>query len=143
MRAAVADDAGPVRDLDAMLFGPDSWSLAGVLSELTGPDRRAVVAVEGDMLVGYAVTMGTAEVVDLQRIAVRPGHRRRGVAGALLRALLDAATAAGAQRMLLEVSAVNTGALCFYERAGFAGIGRRRRYYRDGSDALLLARDLP
>jgi ribosomal-protein-alanine N-acetyltransferase len=143
VRPAVADDARPVRDLEAMLFGPDAWSLPSVLAELTGPDRRAVVAVEDDVLVGYAVTMGGAEVVDLQRIAVRPEHRRRGVAAALLRALLDAAVAAGAQRMLLEVSVANTAALGFYERAGFAGIGRRRRYYRDGSDAMVLARDLP
>ena len=142
VRPAVADDARPVRDLDAMLFGPDAWSLVSVLAELTGPDRRAMVAVEDDLLVGYAVTMGDGEVVDLQRMAVRPEHRRRGVAAALLRQLVDAATVAGAQRMLLEVSAENTAALGFYERAAFAGISRRRRYYRDGSDALVLARDL-
>jgi ribosomal protein S18 acetylase RimI-like enzyme len=44
--------------------------------------------------------------------------------------------------MLLEVSTENTAALGFYERARFVGISRRRGYYRDGSDALVLARDL-
>ena len=47
----------------------------------------------------------------------------------------------GATRILLEVSADNAGALAFYEAEGFAEIDRRRRYYRDGSDAVVLARD--
>jgi ribosomal protein S18 acetylase RimI-like enzyme len=44
--------------------------------------------------------------------------------------------------MLLEVSAGNEPAIALYEQAGFAEIDRRRRYYRDGSDALVLAREL-
>lgn len=143
LRPAAAEDARAVRALEAALFGADAWSLATVVAELTGPDRCAVVALEAEALVGYAITLGGTEVVDLQRIAVLPGHRRRGVAAALLTAVRDAAVEAGAQRMLLEVSVTNTTALAFYERSGFTGIDRRRRYYRDGSDALVLARDLP
>jgi len=48
----------------------------------------------------------------------------------------------GARRLLLEVSAENEVALRFYATAGFAEIDRRRRYYRDGSDALVLGRSL-
>ena len=42
--------------------------------------------------------------------------------------------------MMLEVSAVNDAAIAFYLRHGFAEIARRPRYYRDGSDALVLSR---
>lgn len=143
LRPALAEDAAEVRDLEEALFGADAWSEASVLAELTGPGRRAVVAVEDDEVVGYAVTMGGTDVVDLQRIGVRPDRRRRGVAAALLRSVLDEAAAAGGRRMLLEVSVGNAAAIALYERAGFTGIDRRRRYYRDGSDALVLARELP
>ena len=44
--------------------------------------------------------------------------------------------------MMLEVSAANEAALAFYLRRGFARISTRPRYYRDGSDALVLSRDL-
>ena len=44
--------------------------------------------------------------------------------------------------MLLEVSAANGSAIAFYTAEGFAEIDRRRRYYRDGSDALVLRRQL-
>ncbi len=40
--------------------------------------------------------------------------------------------------MLLEVSARNGGALAFYAAAGFTEIDRRHRYYRDGSDAVVM-----
>jgi ribosomal protein S18 acetylase RimI-like enzyme len=40
--------------------------------------------------------------------------------------------------MLLEVSASNQAARALYESLGFSKAGRRRRYYADGADALIL-----
>jgi ribosomal-protein-alanine N-acetyltransferase len=44
--------------------------------------------------------------------------------------------------MFLEVSERNAAARALYAAAGFAEVGRRRRYYADGADALVLRRDL-
>jgi ribosomal-protein-alanine N-acetyltransferase len=142
LRAAAGADAVGVAELEQDLFGPDAWSLPMVVAELTGEDRFAVVAVAGEELIGYAVTMRTGDVVDLQRIGVHPSHRRAGIASALLKAAVERAAAEEAQGMLLEVSAANGSAIAFYTAEGFAEIDRRRRYYRDGSDALVLRRQL-
>jgi ribosomal-protein-alanine N-acetyltransferase len=40
--------------------------------------------------------------------------------------------------VLLEVSETNAGARAFYAAHGAVELDRRRRYYRDGSDALVL-----
>jgi ribosomal-protein-alanine N-acetyltransferase len=56
---------------------------------------------------------------------------------------MEAAAAAGAARMLLEVAEDNAAARALYAAAGFAPAGRRPRYYPDGRDALLLAAILP
>jgi ribosomal-protein-alanine N-acetyltransferase len=48
----------------------------------------------------------------------------------------------GAAAMFLEVSDRNLPARALYAAAGFAEVGRRRRYYADGSDALVLRRGL-
>jgi ribosomal-protein-alanine N-acetyltransferase len=141
VRPAAAEDAPALAALEATLFGADAWSEAAVLDELVGPGRNAVVAVEGDEPVGYAVTMRAGDVLDLQRIGVAPAYQRRGVARALLDAVLEAATEE-ADRMLLEVSAHNAAALAFYDAADFVEIDRRRRYYRDGSDAVVMSRSL-
>ncbi len=132
IRPATTDDVAAVAALEAEIFGVDAWTTAMVAEELTGPRRRAWVA---DDVVGYAVTLHTDDVVDLQRIAVAPAHRRRGVA----RALLDVAMReSSGSRMLLEVSAANETAVAFYAAAGFVQIGRRARYYKDGTDAVVM-----
>jgi ribosomal-protein-alanine N-acetyltransferase len=135
LRPATADDAAAVHALEERLFGVDAWSLASVREELTGEGRRAVVACHPDV-VGYVVVTepgSPQDPVDLLRVAVHPAHRRRGLAHRLLAEV-------AAPRTLLEVSVDNEAALAFYAAEGFTEIARRRRYYRDGSDALVLQR---
>lgn len=136
LRPASADDVAAVHALEQSLFGPDAWSEQSVREELTGSRRTAVLACYSDSpgrVVGYAVSLVVGDVVDLQRIAVQPEHRRLGLAGRLLAEVRPVEVA-----MLLEVSATNAGALAFYAAEGFVEIDRRARYYRDGSDALVL-----
>jgi ribosomal protein S18 acetylase RimI-like enzyme len=145
VRAAGADDVAVVHALETRLFGADAWSEESVRAELTGPRRVAVVAclceaavgeaAVGEAVVGYAVTSSAGHVVDLQRVAVHPEHRRRGLAGLLLATVLS-----GDERVLLEVSADNRAALALYAAEGFTEIARRGRYYRDGSDAVVMER---
>lgn len=142
LRPAGPGDVPALVGLEAALFGTDAWGEAAVHEELTGPGRRVVVAEADGTVVGYAVTLLSGDLVDLQRIAVDPGHRRAGLAARMLDQLTVAARADGADRMLLEVSDRNRGAVAFYEAQGFACIDVRRRYYRDGSDALVLSRPL-
>lgn len=137
LRIAGAGDVAAVADLERLLFGADAWNESQVREELIGERRRAWVV--GDPVVGYAVTLAAGDdVVDLQRIAVHPDHQRQGLARRLLDAAVGAARTARADRVLLEVSAANTAALAFYAAAGFVEIDRRRRYYRDGTDAVVM-----
>ena len=138
VRPGTPADAAPIAELEALLFGIDAWPLDAVAGELAAADRSAFVAEDADAVCGYAVTMRAGDTVDLQRIGVHPSWQRRGVARTLLGCGLDRARADGAERMLLEVSAGNRAALSFYAEAGFVEIDRRRRYYRDGSDAVVL-----
>ncbi len=142
LRPATAEDVASLAATERDLFGADAWSEDAVRGEVLGAGRHALVADEDGAVVGYAITLRSDDVADLQRIAVRPAQRRRGLAARLLEELLDTAGAEGATRCLLEVSATNTGALAFYTGAGFVEIDRRRRYYRDGSDAVVMSRPL-
>lgn len=137
IRLATRADVPAVVDLEREVFGADAWDERAVLAELEGPGRRFVVA---DDLSGYAVSMTLGDIVDLQRIAVHPGRRRTGLASALIGDLLEHSGAA--DRMLLEVSERNESAVAFYGAHGFTRIDVRPRYYRDGSDALVLHRTL-
>ena len=142
VRAATARDVAALRALEVESFGGDAWSEHSVAEELGGDGRRALVAVEAGRLLGYAVTWTVAEVTDLQRLVVAPGARRRGLGSRLVRELVEDAVGQGSGRVLLEVSAANDAALACYRSLGFAEVDRRRTYYRDGSDALVLQLDL-
>jgi len=102
-------------------------SLPGVI--LTGDARSFVLG---------RVTLDEAEILTL---ATRPEARRQGLARARLKQFEQAAAAAGATSLFLEVAADNIAALALYQGAGFAPVGRRRGYYArpDGAaDALVL-----
>lgn len=142
IREAMADDLPSLTALDELLLGGESWALALWDSELGGLGRRLLVANAGDRVVGYAIVVLAGDVADLLRIGVHPERQRQGLATRLLGAAVDRAVAAGARRMLLEVSDTNHGAGAFYATRGFVEIDRRRRYYRDGSDARVLALEL-
>lgn len=139
IRLATGADLPVVAVLERELFGPDAWDEAALLAELDGPGRRFVVA-GGEVLTGYAVSRSIGDVVDLQRIGVSPAQQRSGLATVLLEDLL--AHPGDADRMMLEVSSANAAAIAFYLRRGFAELTTRPRYYRDGSDALVMSLDL-
>jgi ribosomal protein S18 acetylase RimI-like enzyme len=76
---------------------------------LQAPGVTAVVAVEGDDVVGFAYLQSDGEIqAHLSNIAVRRDHRRRGIGRALLQAGL---ARAGGQRIDL----VTDSAHLFYE----------------------------
>jgi len=140
VRPAGPADVDAVAALEAVSFPADAWP-AGYLAEgVAGLLHGTVLHVAEDdgVIVGHAITSIVFEVAELQRIAVAPDRRRRGVANELLEAVRAEAGRRGAERLLLEVRETNTGALAFYERAGFVEIDRRPRYYRDGATAIIL-----
>jgi [ribosomal protein S18]-alanine N-acetyltransferase len=141
IRAAGVADVPDLVALEELLFPDDMWTVDQVTEELTAPHRQGWVWVD-ESLVGYAITMTVGDIADLQRIGVHPARQRSGVAKALLLEAMGAAKAARADRMLLEVSAANTAAVGFYAAAGFTEIDRRLRYYKDGSDAIVMRRSL-
>lgn len=146
VRPATEADLPALAGLEREAFGDDAWSRTVLRDGLGAVGRRTVVVEGADghgvlgYVLGYAASRVAGDVADLERIVVRRDHRRSGLAAALLADLLD--HTGEADRMLLEVSSANTAALAFYARHGFSQIDRRPRYYRDGSDALVLRRAL-
>jgi [ribosomal protein S18]-alanine N-acetyltransferase len=123
---------------------PTPWSLAMFVLELSKPSSICLAAVEGRparnaKLLGYTICSRYGDVWHLMNIAVDPPQRRRGIAAALLEALIGRAGAA--ESYTLEVRPSNTTAIALYGRFGFRSAGTRARYYRDtGEDAVIMWR---
>lgn len=138
IRAATSEDLPALAALEVELFGVGAWSERSMAEEV----QAARVLVHDDdqgEVSAYVVTSVAGDVADLRRIGVRPDHQRRGLAGILLAAALEAVDV---DRMMLEVSDRNDAALALYHGHGFQVLDRRRRYYPDGSDALVMTREV-
>jgi [ribosomal protein S18]-alanine N-acetyltransferase len=121
------------------------WSLAMFVLELSRPGGICLVATvpaerRDPQLAGYLVCSRYDTVWHLMDLAVDPRLRRRGIAAALMHALLEALPSAQEQ-VTLEVRHSNDAAIALYEGLGFRVAGVRRRYYQDnGEDALIMWR---
>ncbi len=117
-------------------FSPgEAWSVAMFAAQLGLPGVFALM--EGTN--GLIVARVAADEAEILTLAVAPQGRRHGSARRLVHAAAAQARAAGAVKMFLEVSAANEAAQALYTACGFAPVGRRRRYYADGTDAQVLA----
>lgn len=138
-RVAEAADAPALATLHAAAFPPArAWGAASIELMLTMPGAFGLWR-EG---AGLVLARMAADEAEILTVGVAPEARRNGHGAALLREALAAARVRSATAMFLEVAAGNTPALALYAREGFAEVGRRRRYYADGADALVLKRDL-
>jgi ribosomal-protein-alanine N-acetyltransferase len=109
------------------LLGP-AW-----LEKLLGRGPRRQV-------VGYAGLWVVADEGHINTLAVHPEWRRRNIGERLLQAMLAKAVALQAISATLEVRVSNLAAQRLYQKFGFVEVGRRKRYYRDGEDALLMTK---
>ena len=136
-----ASAATILAELHAACVPPaDAWDGTAMAVLLATPGCFAAIADIGGEPGGLALARVAADEAELLLIGVPPRMRRRRIARSLLAELADEAVARGARSLFLEVSVSNEPALALYRGAGFAVVGQRRRYYPDGSDALVLNR---
>jgi mycothiol synthase len=119
--------------------GPTAWAHQRTGGRAFRPGCSAV-ALDGDgsvagYILGYEYAADTARsgVHDLYvgTVGTLPAHRGRGIAGALLAHVLQAAVDQGYATATLTVDAENpTGALGVYDRAGFRPQSREVTYIR-------------
>ena len=118
---------------------PTPWSLAMFVLELSKPGGVCLAARRDGALVGYLICSRYDTVWHVMNVAVDTDRRRRGIASALISALLE--RVGDDAQVTLEVRKSNTGAIVLYEQFGFRAAGVRRRYYADnGEDAVIMWR---
>ena len=111
------------------------WSREAYAAEAERAGSIFLIADDG-AVTGYAVARVVEDAAELLDLAAAADGR--GTGRALWAALAAAARARGAVKLTLEVSSANSRALLFYKRAGARVVGRRPKFYNDGSDAILM-----
>ena len=139
IEAVGAEAAALMAEMHAESFAANqAWGVSAITLMLGLPGHFGLLAVRQDAPLGFALGRVQADQAEILTIAVRPGARGQGVGRALLHGLLAEAAKRGALELFLEVAEPNAAARALYAGAGAKEVGRRRRYYADGADALVL-----
>ena len=121
----------------------NGWSPAEIAAmfSITGTQAFiAEIATEPAGMTLIRTVGGQAEIITIGTI---PTRQRLGIGAKLLKQAIAAATDLGAKTLFLEVAHSNAVARNLYAKAGLTETGRRKDYYRNGDDAIVMSRSLP
>src|SRR5690606_26310798 len=94
-------------------------------------------------VLGFVLGWAVAGELELMDVCVAFDFRKQGIGRKLVEHHLSWAEARGARVAHLEVRPSNRAAQSLYRSLGFDEVGRRRAYYSDGEDAILLRAEIP
>ncbi|WP_353893022.1 ribosomal protein S18-alanine N-acetyltransferase [Proteinivorax hydrogeniformans] len=128
-----------VHEIEKEVF-PTPWSEEAFKREINDNHlAHYLVVTFDDKPVGFIGGWFILDECHITNVAVLPSHRRKGLAKALIKALLDLCLAKGVVSVTLEVRESNHKAQNLYKGMGFEVMGVRKGYYTDNNeDALLM-----
>jgi len=91
---------------------------------LTDPRHRLVVALDGDLVVGFVSAViyvhpdKPAPEMWINEIGVAPTHQRQGIGKALMQAILEEAKRSGCREVWVLTDRTNLSAMAMYKSAG-------------------------
>lgn len=138
------EDLQRVLEIEERSFGVDAYDMVTFLQlhRLCG-DLFLVAELEG-RVVGYSVTCieysSGGIVAHVHSIAVDPECRGKGVGGMLMEETFRRLRERGVRDVVLEVSTANETGLSFWRKLGFTPVGVKKKFYLDGSDAIIMRR---
>ena len=141
LRPAEEHDLDDVAAIESASF-PLPWHrefFAGELRESNRYHRVLERKLTGSpRLAGYLFAVTLFDEFHINKIASHPSVRGEGHGTRLMLDAIASARALVSSSIVLEVRMTNAPAIRFYSGFGFIEIGRRRRYYKDGEDALVM-----
>jgi ribosomal-protein-alanine N-acetyltransferase len=136
IRPLAAEDVSSAARLEAQVYS-QPWTENMFREEISQPYRTYLAAEIEGSVAGYGGVMVVGDEAHITTVVVDPTRRGHRLGTRLMLGLVDAALAAEARSLTLEVRVSNEAAQALYRRFGMAPVGVRKQYYRD-EDALIM-----
>lgn len=114
------------------------WGKGQIEKELENEKATYFCAVTNENVVGYIGVWNIMDEGNITNIAVHPDFQRKGIGYALLEEMKNFAKKEKMLFLTLEVNEKNEQAIYLYKKCGFEIIGRRKKYYHNKDDAILM-----
>ena len=120
----------------------DGWNKT-MLESAFSSGRFVCIGIEEDnKLVGLVSCSTTDYDADIEGITIDKEYRRNGFAKVLLGLLETKLKEKNIEKVFLEVRESNLPAKSLYLGEGYNQINVRKKYYSDGEDAVIMAKEL-
>ena len=134
------------KDID-LCFDLDSkttslWSRNQWVNEFEKEYVKVYGLLLSNEIIGICVFQIILDEAQINFFVINQRFRKRGFGSYLMSYLIKSCQKQAINKLLLEVSNKNVIAENFYKKFDFYTVGIRRKYYKDGSDALLKEKDL-
>jgi len=118
------------------------WSKKQWANEFKKKGIKVFGILLSNLVVGICVFHVIQDEAQINFFVVNQKYRKKGFGSYLMNYLITQCEKLNINKLFLEVSHTNVTAEKFYNRFDFFTVGRRRNYYKDGSDALLKEKKL-
>tara|TARA_B100000212_G_scaffold39628_1_gene25630 strand:- start:30 stop:464 length:435 start_codon:yes stop_codon:yes gene_type:complete len=119
------------------LWNQNQWK-----NELEKDYVTAMGIFSNNLLLGICVFHKMYDEAEISYLSVLPSYKRKGLGKKLIHNIIRQCKNDNIKKIFLEVSLKNKQALNFYDDFGFETIRIRKKYYRDGSDAILKGKNV-
>ena len=135
-------DTASVAELEADSFS-EPWQQQDFANAVADDKYIYLVALDKDVVVGYAGCFVVADSSDITNIAINKEYRRLGIGAKLLEILKEQAMLKGAKEIFLEVRESNEAAIKLYYKSGFDKVGMRKNFYsKPTENAIIMQNNL-
>ena len=113
------------------------WTKKQWQSELNKKGTKVIAILCKEKIIGIYVVQIIIDEAQINYFSIKQKFRRKGHGSYLMTYLIKECEKLNIKKLLLEVSETNSIAEIFYCKFDFLTVGRRKNYYRDGSDSVL------
>ncbi len=118
------------------------WSKEQWVQEFKKEGVKVFGLLLSNLVIGICVFHIVIAEAQINFFVVNQKYRKKGFGSYLMIYLIKQCEKLNIHKLVLEVSHTNVVAEKFYNRFDFSTVGIRRKYYKDGSDALLKEKNL-
>ena len=118
------------------------WSKKQWSQEFKKEDTKVLGLSFSNLVIGICVLKVVLDEGQINYFAVEKKFRKKGFGSHLMSYLIRHCEKLNLNKLVLEVSRNNLTAEKFYSRFDFSTVGIRKKYYKDGSDAILKEKKL-
>lgn len=133
-----------VLDIEKQCFPGEEWTAGMFESEISNSISVFPVGIdeESGRVVCYFCVWLISDFAEITNIAVSPAYQRQGIGQMMLGLIEKICRENNVECINLEVKNGNMPAQQLYLKLGYKEVGRRKNYYKDGSEAVLMTKHL-